>query len=56
MTRKTIHEMSVPELKQYARELGLSSVTRLSKKADLIAAIQEMRRKFPEQYGYLSGR
>ncbi len=36
-----IDEMTVAELRQAARDLGLSSTTRLAKKAELIAAIEK---------------
>lgn len=48
---KALRDMSVAELRQHARDMGLSSVTRLTKKDNLIRAIELMQQRRPEVYG-----
>lgn len=38
---KDLNNMTVAELRAYARDHGMSSITRLARKAELIAAIRK---------------
>jgi hypothetical protein len=42
--------MTVAQLRQHARAIGLSSVTRLNRRASLIAAIRSMQQRYPHRY------
>jgi DNA invertase Pin-like site-specific DNA recombinase len=45
-----LDSMTVPQLRQYARNVGLSSITRLDKKQELVVAIKRVQEKYPGRY------
>jgi hypothetical protein len=47
---KPLEKMTIRELRQYARDVGLSTVTRLERKAQLLHAIRLMQQRHPGQY------
>jgi hypothetical protein len=47
---KPLASMTVKELRAYARRVGLSSITRLDKKKELVIAIQHIQNKYPGRY------
>lgn len=47
---KRLEAMTVAELRQHARAIGLSSVTRLDRRASLVAAIRRMQQRHPHRY------
>lgn len=42
---KSLEQMTVAELRQYARDNGMSSITRLTRKKELVAAIRHFEAK-----------
>lgn len=47
---KPLEAMTVAQLRQYARAIGLSSVTRLGRRASLVTAIRRMQQRYPHRY------